>query len=204
MAPLQSSAAEMLAQPAGFGLVSGPGSGTSDSIPAALSDGEVVIPADDVRAFGAAQIMSMIKKGGKDLPKPKVQSGRMHAATGGLIEDPGAVTRVGNSYSGGNVSGPIAINGAQPGGTFSSIGGGPVSAAAQLAQPVAPKPAEEGKTEPAKPEPAKPEPAKPDNAKAETPPLRADPVPPVTPAPKASESESRPVPPSSRSLPAPL
>lgn len=134
MAQLQTSAADMLAQPPGFSLISGPGTGTSDSIPAALSDGEVVIPAEDVRAFGAAQIMSMIKKGGKGLPKPKLQEGRVHAASGGLIEDPGAVTRVGNSYSGGNVSGPISVNGMQPAGTFSAVGSGPVSAAARLSQ----------------------------------------------------------------------
>lgn len=103
------------------GLITGPGTGTSDSIPLAASRGEVIVPAEDVSAFGAAQILAMVKKGGEGLPKPKVLNGRVHAAVGGLIEDPGAVTRVGNSYSGGNVSGPINVNGQAPGGTVSSV-----------------------------------------------------------------------------------
>lgn len=143
MAQLQSPAAEMTAQPGGAGLISGPGTGTSDSIPAALSDGEVVIPAEDVRRFGAAQIMALIKAGGQGLPQPQVKEGVAHAAGGGMMEQaqvrqvdnslappllgarvadtpaPGAVTRVGNSYSGGNVSGSINVNGQAPAGTLS-------------------------------------------------------------------------------------
>lgn len=72
----------------GFGLLSGPGTGTSDSIPVAASDGEVIIPADKVRNFGAAQIMAMVDKGGRGLTKPPMKNGRLHAAVGGLIEDP--------------------------------------------------------------------------------------------------------------------
>jgi hypothetical protein len=60
------------------------------------------------------------------------------------------------------------------------------------------KPTGEAKSEPAKSEPAKPETAKTDTPKApgggETPAVRADPVPAVTPAPKSAEGETRPVP----------
>jgi hypothetical protein len=48
-------------------------------------------------------------------------------ADGGLIEN--NVTRVGNSYSGGNVGGAITVNGAAPAGTFSENPGGRVATA---------------------------------------------------------------------------
>lgn len=107
-------------------LVRGPGTSTSDSIPAALSDGELVIPADDVRRFGAAHLMRMVKEMGSQLPAPSMKEGVQHAATGGLMTDPNApqtnaVTRVGNSYTGGSVGGSVTINGAAPGGTVSTI-----------------------------------------------------------------------------------
>jgi hypothetical protein len=72
-------------------------------------------------------------------------------------------------------------------------------------KPEGTKPSGEAKSEPAKSEPAKPDTAKPDTAKSDTaksdapkaagatPALRADPVPPVTPAPKSAEGETRPV-----------
>lgn len=104
-----------LAQRAGV-LVRGPGTETSDSIPAALSDGELVIPARAVRAFGARQIMAMVDQGGQGLPQPAIHDGVQHASTGGLIEDPANVTRVGNSYSGpAGITGNIAVNGQAPG-----------------------------------------------------------------------------------------
>lgn len=56
-------------------LVRGPGTGISDSIPAALSDGELVIPADDVRRFGATRLMKMVKQMGSELPKPRLRQG---------------------------------------------------------------------------------------------------------------------------------
>jgi hypothetical protein len=127
----------------GFGLLRGPGTATSDSIPAALSDGEVVIPAEKVRNFGARAIMELIDKGGFGVKKPPVKGGRIHAADGGLVDAAapslGVVNRTGNSYSGGNVSGPISVNGQVPGGTFSTIGAGaPAVAPAIAAAPVAP------------------------------------------------------------------
>lgn len=107
-------------------LVRGPGTSTSDSIPAALSDGELVIPADDVRRFGAAHLMRMVKQMGSELPEPGMKHGVQHAAAGGLVTDPNApltnaVTRAGNSYSGGSVGGSVTINGVAPGGTVSTI-----------------------------------------------------------------------------------
>jgi hypothetical protein len=51
-----------LATPQGFGFggsVRGPGSGTSDSIPAMLSNGEFVMPASSVRHFGLDMMNSM-------------------------------------------------------------------------------------------------------------------------------------------------
>jgi hypothetical protein len=125
---MQGIAPQSLASRAGV-LVRGPGTSTSDSIPAALSDGELVIPADDVRRYGAAQIMAAVKQGGQDLPQPSLRGGIAHAATGGIVTDPfgpktNDVTRVGNSYSGGNVGGSITVNGQAPGGTVSTYPGG--------------------------------------------------------------------------------
>ncbi len=123
-------------------LVRGPGTNTSDSVPAALSDGEVVIPADDVRRFGAAQIMAMVKKGGQGLPAPKVKQGIAHAAGGGMAVDPfgtqtNDVTRQGNSYSGGNIAGDITVNGQAPAGTLSTYGAAPAMSAPAAAPPPA-------------------------------------------------------------------
>lgn len=132
---MQGLASRSLAQRAGV-LVRGPGTGTSDSIPAALSDGELVIPADDVRRYGAAQIMAAVKQGGQDLPRPSLTDGVAHAAGGGLMTDPygpqsSSVTRVGNSYSGGNIGGPITVNGQAPRGTFSTYEAQPGSLASR-------------------------------------------------------------------------
>lgn len=44
------------------GHVSGPGTGTSDSIPAMLSDGEFVIPADVVKVIGTGPFQQLIDK----------------------------------------------------------------------------------------------------------------------------------------------
>jgi hypothetical protein len=62
-------------------------------------------------------------------------------------------------------------------------------------KPEGTKPSGEAKSESAKSEPAKPDTAKSDAPKAAgaTPALRTDPVPPVTPAPKSAEGETRPV-----------
>ncbi len=53
-------------------------------------------------------------------------------ADGGRVDE---VTRVGNSYSGGNVGGNITINGQAPGGTYSSPGASAAPAPATASQP---------------------------------------------------------------------
>lgn len=63
------------------GHVRGPGSGTSDSVPARLSDGEFVLPADTVRKVGVRSLRDLVatthKPSGK-LPR------RGHFADGGM------------------------------------------------------------------------------------------------------------------------
>lgn len=120
----------MQPQISGFGLVRGPGTATSDSIPAALSDGEVVISADKVRNFGAQAIMAMVDKGGLGVKKPPVKDGRVHAATGGLVEDP---TKRPTSF------GDAAAASSSPGVTQV-----PSSSPAASAAPVAPAPVVSG------------------------------------------------------------
>jgi TP901 family phage tail tape measure protein len=61
------------------GIISGPGTGTSDSIPAMLSNGEAVIPAKSV-----AQ--------NKDLVQSLINNSLPRFATGGIINGPGSVT----------------------------------------------------------------------------------------------------------------
>lgn len=109
------------------GAVHGPGTGTSDSIPALLSNGEYVLPADTVQAVGRPALDAL-----RSLTHMPVQK----FADGGLVDDPlgaGAVTRSGNSYSGMDVRGNISVNGQPPAGTYNeNVTGG---AAAALAAP---------------------------------------------------------------------
>jgi len=72
------------------GPVNGPGTSTSDSIPAKLSKGEYVIPAHIVAKKGTDFFDKMIdpetkKPGGMKAP---VVNGEAHAADGGLLDDP--------------------------------------------------------------------------------------------------------------------
>ena len=63
------------------GHVRGPGSGTSDSIPARLSDGEFVLPADTVRKVGVSALERLVS----DTHKPVKGGGKAgHFADGGL------------------------------------------------------------------------------------------------------------------------
>lgn len=109
------------------GAVHGPGNGTSDSIPALLSNGEYVLPADTVAHVGRPALDAL-----RSLTHTPVQK----FADGGLVDDPlgaGAVTRSGNSYSGMDVRGNISVNGQAPAGTYNeNVTGG---AAAALAAP---------------------------------------------------------------------
>lgn len=57
----------------------------------------------------------------------------MMFADGGLVDN--SITRVGNSYSGGNVGGSVSINGQTAGGTFSSVPGNSNPAPAPAATP---------------------------------------------------------------------
>jgi len=82
----------------GEGEVEGPGTGTSDSIPAMLSDGEFVITAKAVKQIGVDKLRKMMKKAEDDYDKDmNVQEEQqmedapkdvMSAAYGGLMKNP--------------------------------------------------------------------------------------------------------------------
>ena len=128
------------------------------TVPVRLSDGEFKLPPAQVMAIGEAVLKLM--KDATHTPVNGEDGGQTDAevddddkegargfnpadrmaempeqmfADGGLIEND--VTRVGNSYSGGNVSGGITVNGAAPAGTFSE------NPAGRLAAAPAPRPA---------------------------------------------------------------
>lgn len=65
------------------GHVRGPGTGTSDSIPAMLSDGEFVVPADTVRKVGVRRLQDLVEMTHTPVPK----KGPRHYANGDLVED---------------------------------------------------------------------------------------------------------------------
>ena len=67
------------------GRVSGPGTATSDSIPAQLSDGEFVLPADTVKAVGVKRLRTLIKDTHQPSLAPKR---RNHLANGDMPVDP--------------------------------------------------------------------------------------------------------------------
>lgn len=67
---------------AGGGLITGPGSGTSDSIPARLSAGEYVVRSAAVRRVGVAYLDAL---NGLRLPPAVLAGGRLGYAAGGLV-----------------------------------------------------------------------------------------------------------------------
>ena len=67
------------------GGVSGPGTGTSDSIPAMLSNGEHVLTASDVEKAGGQHAIYRMRG--------MIQSGMLHFATGGAVGDKVAVDK---------------------------------------------------------------------------------------------------------------
>ena len=67
------------------GRVLGPGTATSDSIPAQLSDGEFVLPADTVKAVGEQRLRALVKGTHQPSRKPKRSN---HLADGGMPEVP--------------------------------------------------------------------------------------------------------------------
>ena len=66
------------------GHVRGPGSGTSDSIPARLSDGEFVLPADTVREVGVKSLRDLVSATHQPSGKPAHPA---RFADGGLVDD---------------------------------------------------------------------------------------------------------------------
>lgn len=159
------------------GVVRGPGTGTSDSIATEAEPGTFIMPADSTKAIGPRVLAQMGKKvpvrlsnGEYELPPAQVmglgaavlealkdstheateaqEEGRaaQKLASGGMVEND--VTRVGNSYSGGNVGGSITVNGDATAGTFSENPAGRMAAmpaaaptAAPSITPAAPPPA---------------------------------------------------------------
>lgn len=89
---------------AGGGLVRGPGSGTSDSIPARLSDREFVVRAAVVEQPGVLRLLNILNEGGMEQFRKDIESFHTmrirpirsrNYARGGLVVDgePGAGTR---------------------------------------------------------------------------------------------------------------
>lgn len=104
------------------GAVHGPGGPTSDAVPIWASDGEFMLPADTTAAVGKQKLEALVDATHTPTNKATEKMGRLARADGGPIDDQlGAVTRVGNSYSGGNVSGGIIVNGQAPAGTVSAV-----------------------------------------------------------------------------------
>ena len=143
------------------GLIRGPGTGTSDSIPRGFKPGTFIMPADSTKAIGPdvleniAKVPTKVSNGEfahtpqevhavginalrmmKDATHSPKDAG-VYFANGGAVKGRGAkgfalggevtndVTRIGNSYSGGNVGGDITVNGATPRGFTSNLPGVP-------------------------------------------------------------------------------
>ena len=145
------------------GPIHGPGTGTSDSIPDKMRPGTFIMPADSTQSLGAKALSSLGKKvpvrvsnGEYEYTPEQVHAVGLRALsqlkdathTPGQGADPAQrlalggevtndVTRIGNSYSGGNVGGNITVNGQQPSGAFSSSSPVPTPAPPRPA-PVAP------------------------------------------------------------------
>lgn len=64
------------------GMVNGPGTGTSDSVPAMLSKGEFVMPADSVRKIGAEALMALKDATHTPTGKPATKNGKVALADG--------------------------------------------------------------------------------------------------------------------------
>lgn len=88
------------------GLVRGPGSGTSDSIPARLSNGEYVIKAASVRQVGTRFLDAL---NGKTMPG-SMRAGVPAFASGGLVGQVGFRSAQSGSSSAPTVHVPISIN----------------------------------------------------------------------------------------------
>ena len=69
------------------GEVDGPGTGTSDSVPAMLSDGEYVLPADTVKAVGKTTLDKLKNATHTPVDKPKMKGMVTMRADGGEIDE---------------------------------------------------------------------------------------------------------------------
>ena len=133
------------------GPIRGPGTPTSDSVPIWASRDEFMLPADTAAAVGKENLQALVDATHTPTNKAGEKMGRIARADGGFIDpQPGVVTRVGNSYSGGNVSGDVSINGQAAGGTVSTVdafrappppAAPPALGAPAAVTPIAPKPA---------------------------------------------------------------
>lgn len=102
-------------------------------IPVRLSNGEYKLSPEQVHAIGVRtldQMKDATHKPAGNAGHRSVKERLLRLADGGMVDE---VTREGNSYSGGNVGGNISINGAAPGGTFSSVPGTSAPAASAAA-----------------------------------------------------------------------
>lgn len=102
------------------------GAGDDEAVPVRLSNGEFEFSPEQVQALGEAVLTVMRdatheRADGqqKAMPKAAGFAPRQLFADGGMIEND--VTRVGNSYSGGNVGGSVSINGQAGAGTMSTV-----------------------------------------------------------------------------------
>ncbi|WP_172705487.1 hypothetical protein [Variovorax paradoxus] len=100
-----------------------------------LSNGEYRLPPEQVHAVGV-QALDALKNATHEQVGEGLGFGPGSASEAMFFADGGMVTRKGNAYSGGNVTGPVSINGATPGGTVSTIDGAAPAPAAGAA-PVA-------------------------------------------------------------------
>ena len=100
--------------------------GEGETVPVRLSNGEFEYTPQQVQSLGEA-VLTVLRNatheatedGQKAMPKAAGFAPRQFFADGGLIEND--VTRVGNSYSGGNVGGNVSINGQAGAGTVSTV-----------------------------------------------------------------------------------
>lgn len=130
----------------------GQGGEAGEAVPVRLSNGEFEFPPEQVQALGEAVLTVMrdatheqAEDGPKGMPKAAGFAPRQFFADGGPVETD--VTRIGNSYSGGNVGGSVSINGQTGSGTMSTVpapvvpvptpAAAPAAAAAPTATPAA-------------------------------------------------------------------
>lgn len=101
-------------------------------IPVRLSNGEYKLSPEQVHAIGVRTLDQIKNATHRPAAHQHVRDRLLRLADGGEVSN---VVREGNSYSGGNVSGNITINGQAPGGTYSSPGASAASTIAAASQP---------------------------------------------------------------------